>query len=116
LEVVDEMRFQVQCWSCEKTRDVPGHFAQSHTVRSHANGCEDDDAHKAVFHELAHEHKTMAASHRVKAIELDASPEVDEFEQHGNGAPEKAISAPFNRREFEKDCDKLSPEMRKCLI
>jgi hypothetical protein len=33
LEAVDEMRFQIQCWSCEKSRDVPGYFAQSHTVK-----------------------------------------------------------------------------------
>jgi hypothetical protein len=85
-------------------------------LRSHADGCEDDDAHRAVFHELAHEHKAMSAHHHAAAAEIDASPEVNEFEPHSNGASEKATSAPFNRREFEKDCDKLPPELRKMLI
>jgi hypothetical protein len=33
VEAVAEMRFQIQCWFCEKTRDVPGYFARSHSVK-----------------------------------------------------------------------------------
>jgi hypothetical protein len=33
VEAVAEMRFQIQCWSCEKARDVPGDFAYSHSVK-----------------------------------------------------------------------------------
>jgi hypothetical protein len=43
-------------------------------------------------------------------------PELDDFEPHSNGAPQKATSAPFDHRQFEKDCATLAPELRKLLV
>jgi hypothetical protein len=85
-------------------------------LHGHAVACDDEDQHKGVFKVLADEHRTMSANHREAAAEIDASPEVSEFESHSNIASGKAMSAPFDRRQFGEDCAALPPELRKMLI
>ena len=102
---------------CDMHRAIADHHDRcAKAFHRHALGCDEEDPHRGFFDEQSDEHKAMSAHHRAAAAEVEASPEVDEFEPHSNGAPQKATSAPFNRREFETDCAALLPELRKLLI
>jgi hypothetical protein len=77
--------------------------------RDHADGCNNDDAHKAIFHALSDEHKAMGGHHTIAIAQFEAEPEIVDL------TPGKTIGTFFGKGQIEADLNQLPIDIRKLI-
>jgi hypothetical protein len=102
-------------------------------LRTHSEGCDEEDPHRGTFAALAQEHKSMGMQHRIIAQEVAATPDgVEHFDGH-DAQPGKAIGVDFAKlfsgadedaattallfpqSDFDQDCQRLPWELRRMV-